>query len=765
MEARSMKVTQMATHLLLATSIAGLMFVGWELSESIKQKDQLVETQSKARSRIEQLKEKNPFVAIDKSLSKVQTTEALDRLSKLDQNISQLEKQLDIKRSEEITNIFIKFKNAIQDSKNLSRPDELLSTISDKVDHLIGLAKTRKWQNIARISSRIESRLVQLRSSQKVESPLVKYMESDLLGLTQLVKTSTLDESDKGSLLNQLEGIRQELSMLLDLHQSRRGSGEHLQNAQEALGHWIAKAELAIGTLDFRAQSKVDTSINHFWILTSFLFVGWILVGMLWTMARRSQKHLNDQNIIELLTLSVLGESPSWKKFVGSSRIDEVSRTLNVIKKRMSLGENFQEAMPFGSLLVDDKSNLIWGNELFCEQFSIEAQDLEDEFINWTQIKSRISGVDIDPIEFAISEMQPGTWQIQLQMEDGVSIPLEMHVTPIEHKASRKVLVIFYPLAMMKETIQTQARIIMEPVRLALDALEKEDWGLEVEERLAPQWRQVGLGEDWEKLSRSIYRMNQARNDLFNHMTQIENENHDYLKTIKDLSVGVEERISGLKNQMSSLKEMRDCLVSIDQLNNDLVLEHSSLVTEARTFVKKHDYLVEASRSLGERLTQAKEAASAIEKCKQEYKEGKLEIQLTKQLMVTLHNKFLNTIPDMSEKAEVIASEMKEALMRLDRATQSLETRLSSLDIQITKLAMNFAGPIPDIEKVTGALDLNVHERVAREIQVAIQEDQDLVIQHLKKIVDDLKQDSQAMGDLIKSTHEISVDPSSASIG
>jgi DNA repair exonuclease SbcCD ATPase subunit len=248
--------------------------------------------------------------------------------------------------------------------------------------------------------------------------------------------------------------------------------------------------------------------------------------------------------------------------------------------------------------------------------------------------------------------------------------------------------------------------------------------------------------------------MDQTRNSLFQQVRHLEDENHDHLKTIADLTAGLEVRARALKAQMQGLKEMRDNIVSIDQLGADLSLEHAALLNGTRAQQKRQDVIIETARGLSERLNQAKESIGSLEKFKLDYRIGKQEIQESKQELVNLHNRFLGTLPEMSERTESLAVSMKDALIRLDRATGQLETRLAGMDVQITKLAMTFVGPTPEFERGAG-LDLAAHERVAREIREALQEDQEMIVERLRKLVEDLRQDAQAFTALRESIDPI----------
>lgn len=743
MEARTLQITRWMTHLMLGMSAVGVMAVAWELNQKLEDRESSEERQFKVRNNLESLRAKNPFKSIHRSLELGQTNEAHEKLSQLNRKLQALEVELQIKRGEELDKLMLEHARLVQEAAAFSKPQELIQTLSDKVSKLADLASARRWSNLMKMSQRMSARLAQLAVNSRVESPLVRFMESDLTAMTSLIRGSSLEETDKNEVLRQLEGIRQEVAMMLDLHQSRRGFNELYKQTDVAMGRWAARADLAVGTIKQRAHEAVRSSVNRLWLVGVFLTLGWVAVGIAWAQARRAQQRRFDDGLIELLNEGIVGDKLAAANLVGPARRDEFMHAMKLLKKRLRLGEDFQAGLPFASVLVDHHLNLIWGNSLFCEQFGIDPEDLKNDYAEWINVFNRIAGPEIDPVRQAIEEGAPGTWQIKLQMHDGVSIPLEMHVSAIEGQKFNKALVVFYPMAMMQEAISEQAQIVMAPVRSALEALENEAWSIELEAKLAPQWQHVGLGADWEKLSRTIHRLDQTRNDLLLQAQRLENEKHDQLKAINDLSGLLESRGHHLRAQMQLLKNVRDGLVSLDQLGSDLGMEHSALLAESKSLVKKFDLVFDTSRGAIERLKDAKDSVAQLEKTKQAYRVGKQEIQDTKQEMVKLHNVFINSVADMDENSQQIAADMKDLLIKLDRAIRELDNRMTGFDVQITKLAMAFAGPVPELERSGHLIDLQAHERVAREITEAMQEDQEMIIDRLKTLVEELKRDTK----------------------
>jgi len=674
-----------------------------------------------------------------RSLETVQSKEANDHLNRLLKTIGSLERSLGVPRGAELAKQLEAFAREITNAATLSRPDELLQTVSEKARRLRVQAEGRRWQNLARMLQRFEARARELQLNLRVESPLVRYMESDLTATVALIKNSALDEADKNEVLKQLEGIRQETQMLLELHQARRGQGDIGERTEEALAKWVARAELAVGGLEAQARERNARVVAWLWATFAFLAVGWALVSAVSARAQAAQLRASDERLNEVLARRVYEGDASWLSALAPQRRDEIAHALKNLKKRLPLGEEFALGLPFAAALINHERQLAWANELFCEQFGLEPEDLEHESRAWESIEENLVTNERGAIERALHDAAPGVWQVKWKMPDGVTVPLELHVAPVAGKKP-KLLVVFYPLAFVQDAIVAQGQLLLAPIREAFAALEAEAWGVEAEARLKEQWSQVGLSQEWERFARTIHRMNEVRGDLLSQAQLLESERHDLLKEISDRDLAFQERGQNLLGRLSGLRDIRDALVSLDQLTNEFGIEHSALVAESRHALKRGDALLEATRSLSERLSQAKDSISHLEKTKAAYRDGKQVLADLKKGLVRAFNLFLGELSDITPAGAAQAAELKELLITLDRTLSSLDQSMAGFDVQITKLAMVTTGPVPSAERLV--LELVPHERVARELLEAMREDQELIIAKLQELVQGLKSEA-----------------------
>lgn len=746
METSALRLTRWTTHILLALMAIGVLHAGYRLRAALSERSNLGSVQLEVNAALDELVRSNPFKVISDALDSIDTAAAEKKIKGLKRHIHSLDERLHLAQDPQLSEVMDKFADLTQESVSYSRPAELINTLSEKATGLRTMAQTHHWKNLTAYATRLESRLRGLRASGRVDSPQVRFAESDLASMERLTKTSALDEGNKQEVLRRLEGLRQELAMLSEVHVASRRSNALEEEGRDALARWLGKARLAAGALKTAGESRLQGALQEVWAIGAFVLLAWGSLGFLWASALRAQRHAQDQGSLEILREGLLNHSSKWRAHVGEARIDEVERTLRHARKRMGLGDDVQEALPFGALVVNQHGKVTWANGHFCDEFFLDRESVLEEDWSWEQIRRRLTGVPAHVVEHALKTMEAGTWQVQAEVEKGVCLPYEMHLTPIETKEGegRKVFIVFYSMALMREAIQEQARLVASPIRAAIQALEEGQWGSDTETRLAPLWNAAGLGEDWRRLGQAIGRLDGSRRELLAQVHQNEDTIHDQAKMIQELEMGIDRRLSATKEHMQRLKELRDGLISLDQLGRELGQGHEAVVHEGKAFAKRTELVRETMKGLADRLQAAKDSVSLLERGKQDYRTERHEILESKMELMKLQNRFLAGLPSLSHGSELLAAGMKDQLLRLDEAVARLDSRLNQLDVQITKVAMACAGNVLDHE-LQGklALDLSGHERSAQDILRTMNEDQERVIELLRDLANQLKHEQQ----------------------
>lgn len=743
MQVQSLKIAKTLTHVFFGLLLASLVFIGFKLSHQVQRQANIDQIKIEGVEEIEKLKSFAQYEQLKRFIESNLSSDAQNKISYINGEHEKLESKLGFQRNNELDTTLESYKTISDQLSRLSRPEEILTTMSNKVTKLTELASKKRWKNLTRSLERLDQRIGVLKVSGKVESNIVKYMESDLTSMVNLIKGSALEDDDKTNVLKQLEAIQSDLIMLLDLHEVRKSLNQTELQARVALEQWSAKAHLALGSIQKIQMDAFRSILSQLWLVLGMAGVFWGLMSFLGIKATKDQTRFFENKFFRFLKNLKNSSHINPLDFVSQNRGSQFEEALSSFQVAFELGDDFDKGMPFSSFIMNQNGELEWANSLFYDQFGLDSntpvKDLNLDLLNKKIIASQ------DYVAQALESMQPATWQIQLQMDDGVTVPMEMHLSPIE-KDEGKLLVIFYDLVLIKEAIQTQSHLIMHPVRSALESLEQETWGVEMQLQLAPLWKKAGLEEDWNKLCKVVERLNQYRFDLLEQVKRLDSEKKDHLKLIIELHQAFDEQGSFLKNELTQLKKMRDVFIALDQTNSDLQTDHQALTQLIRTQIKRTDFYWEQCRHLADRLTGLKDAAHNLEVIKSHYKTDKAELIQAKQNLVKYQNDFLMSSPMLSGSAQKIAADMKDSMLSLDRAIQHFDKNLSTLDIEITKVAMAFTGAVPQLEKAS-QVDIMAHERMLQDLSLAFKEDQELMIELLHGLVKDLKSNLNEMSE------------------
>ena len=142
----------------------------------------------------------------------------------------------------------------------------------------------------------------------------------------------------------------------------------------------------------------------------------------------------------------------------------QFKRHIDFILQKLDLGREFETGVPLPCFIINHHCQITWGNDLFLEQFSLESHELGKEYLDWKFISKYLLLGDEDPIEKTIMEKVPGVYQVKIKFDDMMTKSYEMHVSPMCTESGEKILILFYPLAFIEESIHSQIQLISKPL-------------------------------------------------------------------------------------------------------------------------------------------------------------------------------------------------------------------------------------------------------------------------------------------------------------
>ncbi len=443
-------------------------------------------------------------------------------------------------------------------------PEKLINVFSNKIYSFENFVKKNQWRTLIRMSARIKSKL---RKAKRIEyaglQRLQRSITQDISIMRNVTETSILSRQDKSIILHRLGNLSLELNMLDKFLKKAKDFFKIYKSYSVSYNSWLSRtgAKLSLIKIDLedKGQKMIFAMSTFIVALICFLFAGFFIT-------KKSMQTWNEKvekEGLKIIQNKLLNQNEyevrGSKEF--SLELDKLSK---YTQKRMMLGSYFQASLPFSSVLIDEHLKVIWGNELFCNQWLVKQHDITQNALSWDYLIrfTNIEGDD-DPIKHGFKDNIAGIYQIQIRLDqNGEKIPYEMYVRPINVNNMRKVMLFFYPLSSLQETISDQAFCLVSPIESSLDALVNQKFDKGFKNKIEDKFGVGGIERIFKKFCKLNEVWSLQKNGLLNEIDQLERSNEILQGKIKRIDIA---NTDGIKNGVSlnhNLKLLRDNIIS-----------------------------------------------------------------------------------------------------------------------------------------------------------------------------------------------------------
>ncbi len=503
---------------------------------------------------------------------------------------------------------------------------------------------------------------------------------------------SVLAATDKQNIVTKLRTFDTEVQMLARYVKSLDGYRGSYKTLKEGYTKWLAELAPEITLAKIKMEKNTKNMAFGLVGIVGFLFLG-LMGGFL--MNRRYKKKSGQALESNILKVIQEGLIPIENKlhYDGSSDFKrELDRYREYFHKRISFGSVFQEAVPFSSVLLDSNLNVSWANELFYEHWNLEDTHHNGGSISWDYLQQYTNLGDDDPVLMALKQGIAGIYQIQVRNPKVVTevLPYEMYVSPVEYSGLKRIMIFFYPLRSLEETMIEQSKAIVSPVSKTIDALQNGNFRSELRDKLKKDYDIAGIGEVYDKFvsyGDTIERMK------FDYCAEIENlelcieEQNEVIEDIESFT----ERKNNLNDTIKSdFESSRNAIVQTIELRGELDSLFNRINSLTSMMLKQEHILLEGTKSSNRVIDENFKAFDAVNRTKEDFKELKLSmdelrVRLNRSLEQTLMQ-FKRTGGDskVEESISVIRNEMKS----IEKVLQGFTGVLRSLDVGLGKMSL-----------------------------------------------------------------------------
>jgi len=679
--------------------------------------------------------------------------QALERLTILEDQINKIKSTTSLKDSSSFDNLLGRYKASLNGL--ISSPDikKVLQVLSSKVNKFNQLTTERRWPTLNRISKRSLERLEQsstklnvMLSSQKFEET-ISGLNADVSRAKKITEGSVLPSADKSLILNFLESFLTEIKMLAEFDQRFAGFNKVSEEFTLSYQNFVQNAELSIAEMKMEFQNFSKKLFFGLMALIASLFPAFMVGRYLQNADKVANVKSVESFTLDMIKKGILAHDENLNlEHLDANFAQGLQKYRDYTQKRISYGMIFQDALPLSSIMLDANLNLIWANSLFFEQWNLHDLKNRDEAITWDYLQTFTNLGEDGPIFQALRHQISGIYQIQVRAEGAVeACPYEMYVSPVEYQGMTRIMMFFYPLRSLQETIANQTLSIVGPISRLLDLLINDNLTTEISSKLKNDFSVSGISHLYDKFLSYNELVFSQKNVLMNEIENLENELCDKYKTINDLSHCAQEGQHLNHSIMDDFTQIKQTLVELSDSKSSIEKVLANLLIGGQILKKQNSSLSLSLEQLWNNVEENIVIVNGLAFLRKDLKSAKAQVEAFKSDLILALDKII--LAHKSNKTGVGSdsslTELKSKVRDMESNFSDLSKVVTSLDVGLSKAEMvlgEFKRPeAQDANNLKGIEDLFVDQYDKQKLCFKYDEKELCLIEELKHMVSTFK--------------------------
>jgi hypothetical protein len=645
----------------------------------------------KASYILESYESKKPFNEINNLIKSENPKLAISKIKEYQTELEKVNKQVEVKE-------FIKLKTNLQNLKiaaakliSYSKTQKVVSVFNAKMNKFYDYVKTQNWKTLSRMSDRVFSQTKGHINKNKL-GVLVKNVERDFNSMTKITERSILSRNDKAEILSRISNLKVEILMLKNYKNELNSFKQDFKNVESSINKWFLAVSPEVTFQKLKVEQigryYVMGFISILMLLTSMFFISFIYNRWFFSKAQREIEAKIENLVSEGMLENDLSVFSSYSK-----DFQKYAQNMNTyFEKRMSFGSIFQEALPLSSILLDKNLKVIWANKQFCENWSISEEEINKDYMSWDFLSKLTNLGHDDPVLEALKHNVAGIYQIKIKANDESEVrPFEMFVSPTSYQGENRIMLFFYDLTNLEQTIQEQAKGILNPVKDSIDLLVDNQFKASEELESAFEIARIeNIYDQFVTLSQNLTDKENRQNDQIEYL-------HNRVDTLEDAIADIHlsnsDNLNTSKSSVGSLKVFKENVIGLSGLSRDLdaiTSKEQELIFTNINALKISTNKINNLRSIGDELV---EAMPRYNNLKGEIRELKSSLYESKSKLahelsqLTILMKRANDATSIEKLSRTI-TKVNTTFTQLSQSSDNLDKKVSNLELIMSKAQM-----------------------------------------------------------------------------
>jgi len=687
-----------------------------------------------ATAKLDSIKKKNEVQHIKVLVNNDKVRESLSSLKHLKKELNQINKTKKLPEFYDLSKSFSATERSINGLLSFTELSTILNVFSNKVNEFNKFTIENRWKTLTRMSNRIIAKVSPGKAKtkgffryKKIQS-ILGGVQKDIRLMKKVTEGSVLSEAKKSIILTKVIDLDTELKMIGNYLVKLKSFYGEYKLLEISYKNWIKVIEPAVSFTKIQFEKNSKRMLLGFGAMMVFILLSLIIGHSLHKMIQRKNTRNLEDFILSAVREGIIPYDTRWKNELSSKFQSDFDKLRDYIHQRMSFGTVFQEAIPFSSLLLDSNLNVVWANSLFYENWNLENYRGHNKLMTWDYLQRFTNLGEDDPVLLALNEQIAGIYQIQVRTdENGESLPYEMYVSPVEYGGQQRIMIFFYPLRSLEETIANQTKSIVGPIARSIEALSIGQFNVAFKNKIKSDFTIAGIENLYQKFNKFGDFITQQKMGMLNEVERLENELYDQLKLLDDLKIVFNDKNKLYNETVKRFDFVKKNIVTIVELRNEI----DSIFNNTANFSKS------LHQNEGKLIGQTEMAIEAIHENSKAFK----SVALVRDDFKNLKNNFNNYRAKLSQVVE-------QSLV-LQKTKDMTPQRMSKILENVRKESQNLEEEMEKFNKISRNLDVSLSK-----VQLIIEKSETINISEFKELFkkskESLVNDIKMVGELNK---------------
>jgi len=618
---------------------------------------------------------------------------AIEKIKEVESDFEKIDKQVEVKEFEAVKKNLQALKLSSAELISYPKIEKVQEVFSTKMLKFYDYVKSNNWRTLTRMSDRIFAQINGHINEKKIDE-LATHISRDFSSMIKITEGSILERKDKSEVINRIQNLQIEIDMLSKYAIERNKFMQIHEQTQGLNQKWFSAVAPEITFQKIQIEQIGRTYVMGLvgiLSIVTMLFFGSFLFNKL--TLKRMQKMIENE-MKNVISDSVIEGEKIVEGMYSKEFESFVVNNSDYIHKRMSFGSIFQDALPLSSLLLDQNLKVLWANKQFCTDWMIPSDEINKEFMSWDFLNKLTNIGHNDPVLEALKHNVAGIYQVQIKPnEETSSRPFEMFVAPVNYQNEKRIMLFFYDLTNLEQTIQDQAKSLIAPIEKSLNNLANGEF--DQDGSLQNEFQIAGVEEIYEQFLTLHNRVVNEQTQLLDEVEFLHNEITNLESSKSSLYSIINKNISLSKENIESLKNFKDGVIGLSTFSKELerTVQHNVQILNSNNSALKNS---------SQKLVLLKNTSAEIINTVPKFNKLKEEIRETKTTLAESKAKLGHELSQTSillkrindnngvEKVTRSLQKVNDTFTHTNALVESLDKKISNLELLMSKAQIVF---------------------------------------------------------------------------